>query len=56
MAQAMAAFEEALKLDPEQPEIWSAMGHAFAMSGKKAEARKVLDRLSELAVTSYVAP
>ena len=56
MAQAIAAFEEALKLDPEHSEIWSALGHAYAMSGKKTEARKVLDHLTELAVRSYVAP
>jgi serine/threonine protein kinase/tetratricopeptide (TPR) repeat protein len=56
MAQAIAAFEEALKLDPEHSEIWSALGHAYAISGKKGEARKVLDHLTELAARSYVAP
>jgi len=56
MAQAIAAFEEALKLDPEHSEIWSALGHAYAISGKKTEARKVLDHLTELAARSYVAP
>jgi TolB-like protein/tetratricopeptide (TPR) repeat protein len=56
MAQAMAAFQEALKLDPEHSEIWSALGHAYAISGKKTEARKTLDHLTELATTSYVAP
>jgi tetratricopeptide (TPR) repeat protein len=55
-AQAIAAFEEALKLDPEHSEIWSALGHAYAISGKTAEARKVLDHLTELSATSYVAP
>jgi TolB-like protein/Tfp pilus assembly protein PilF len=56
MARAIAAFEEALKLDPEHSEIWSALGHAYAISGKKAEARKVLDHLKELTASSYVAP
>ncbi len=56
MARAIAAFEEALKLDPEHSEIWSALGHAYAASGKKTEARKVLDHLKELAANSYVAP
>jgi serine/threonine protein kinase/tetratricopeptide (TPR) repeat protein len=55
-AQAIAAFEEALKLDPEHSEIWSALGHAYAISGKKTEARKVLDHLKELEARSYVAP
>ena len=56
MDQAIAAFEEALKPDPEHSEIWSALGHAYAISGKTTEARKVLDHLTELAVRSYVAP
>jgi len=56
MGQAITAFQEALKLDPEHSEIWSALGHAYAMSGKPAEARKVLDHLTELAARSYVAP
>jgi serine/threonine protein kinase/tetratricopeptide (TPR) repeat protein len=56
MAQAIAAFEEALKLDPEHSEVWSALGHTYAISGNKTEARKVLDHLKELAASSYVAP
>jgi Flp pilus assembly protein TadD len=56
MARAIASFEEALKLDPEHSEIWSALGHAYAISGNKTEAREVLDHLKELAATSYVAP
>jgi len=56
MAQAIAASQEALQLDPEHSEIWSALGHAYAVSGKKTEAQKVLDHLTELAARSYVAP
>ena len=56
MAQAIAAFKEALKLDPEHSEIWSALGHAYAISGKQVEARKMLDHLTELAARNYVAP
>ena len=55
MAQAIAASQEALQLDPEHSEIWSALGHAYAVSGKKTEAQKVLDHLTELAARSYVA-
>ena len=56
MAQAIAAIEEASKLDPEHSEIWSALGHTYATSGKKTEAQKVLDHLTGLAVSGYVAP
>jgi eukaryotic-like serine/threonine-protein kinase len=56
MTRAIAAFKEALKLDPEHSEIWSALGHAYAISGNKAEARKVLDHLKELTASTYIAP
>lgn len=56
MPQAIAEFEEARKFDPEHSEIWSALGHAYAVAGKTAEARKVLDHLKELSPHSYVAP
>jgi serine/threonine protein kinase/Tfp pilus assembly protein PilF len=56
LPQAMAAFEDARKLDQDHAEIWSALGHAYAVSGSKAEAQKVLDRLQDPSVLSYVAP
>ena len=56
LPQAIAAFQEALKLDPEHSEIWSGLGHAYAISGKKTEALKILDRLKESPARVYVAP
>ena len=53
---AFAAFENARKLDQDHAEIWSALGHAYAISGNKAEAQKVLDRLQDPKALSYVAP
>lgn len=52
----MAAFQAALKLDSEHAEIWSALGHAYAVSGNKPEARKILAKLEDPAALSYVAP
>ena len=56
LPQAMVSFQAALQLDPQHSEIWSAIGHAYAVSGKKADATKVLAHLKELSADSYVAP
>jgi tetratricopeptide (TPR) repeat protein len=56
LAPAMAAFQAALKLDSDHAEIWSALGHAYAVSGNKPEARKTLAKLQDPAGLSYVAP
>ena len=53
---AVAEFQSALALDKENTEIWSGLGHAYASSGNRVEAHKVLDHLKELSAHSYVAP
>ena len=53
---AIAAFEQAVKLDQDHAEIWSALGHAYGVSGDTAEARKVLAKLQTPGALSYVAP
>jgi serine/threonine-protein kinase len=53
---ALTAFENARKLDEDHAEIWSALGHAYAVSGNPAEAQKVLNRLQDPKALSYVAP
>jgi serine/threonine protein kinase/Tfp pilus assembly protein PilF len=53
---AIAAFEQAVKLDQDHAEIWSALGHAYGVSGDTAEARKVLVKLQTPGALSYVAP
>jgi TolB-like protein/Tfp pilus assembly protein PilF len=53
---ATAAFEQALKLDQDHAEIWSALGHVYGVSGNTAEARKVLTKLQTPGSLSYVAP
>jgi serine/threonine-protein kinase len=53
---AIAAFEQALKLDQDHSEIWSALGHVYGVSGNAAEARKVLAKLQTPGALSYVTP
>ena len=55
MPEAIAEFQSALELD-KNTEIWSALGHAYAVSGNRAEAQKVLDHLKGLSAHSYVSP
>jgi serine/threonine protein kinase/TolB-like protein/Flp pilus assembly protein TadD len=56
LPEAIAEFQRSLELEKENPEIWSALGHAYALTGNSAEAHKVLDHLKELSAHSYVAP
>jgi serine/threonine-protein kinase len=55
LPEAIAEFQSALELD-KNTEIWSALGHAYAVSGNRAEAQKVLDHLKESSAHSYVSP
>jgi tetratricopeptide (TPR) repeat protein len=55
LPEAIATFQRGLTLEG-NTELWSGLGHAFAASGNKAEAQKVLDHLKELSTHSYVAP
>jgi tetratricopeptide (TPR) repeat protein len=56
LPEAIAAFQRALEIDKDNTEIWSGLGHAYALSGNRVEAQKVLDHLKELSAHSYVAP
>jgi TolB-like protein/lipoprotein NlpI len=56
LPEAIAEFKSALTIDNDNTEIWSGLGHAYALSRNKAEAQKVLSHLNELSATSYVAP
>jgi serine/threonine protein kinase/tetratricopeptide (TPR) repeat protein len=56
LPEAIAEFQRALQLEKDNPEIWSGLGHAYAVSGNATEAQKVLDHLKELSTHSYVAP
>jgi tetratricopeptide (TPR) repeat protein len=53
--EAIAAFEQGISLGG-VTEVWSSLGHVYAVAGKREEAQKVLDHLKELSVHEYVAP
>jgi tetratricopeptide (TPR) repeat protein len=56
LEEAIGEFQRGLELEKEQAEMWAGLGHAYAVSGKKAEARKILNDLTDKAANSYVAP
>ena len=56
LPEAIAEFQRALAIDNDNTEIWSGLGHAYALSGNKSEAHKVLSHLNELSKHSYVSP
>jgi Flp pilus assembly protein TadD len=56
LPEAIAEFKRAQALDPDNTEIWSGLGHAYAVSGNKAEAQKILDHLKQLGAHGFVAP
>jgi serine/threonine protein kinase/Tfp pilus assembly protein PilF len=52
--QAIAEFEKAISLSEGNPVHLAALGHAYAISGKPAEAEKVLGQLKKLSARRYV--
>jgi TolB-like protein/Tfp pilus assembly protein PilF len=53
--EAVAALKQGISLGG-TTEVWSSLGHAYAVSGKKEEAKKVIEHLKELSIHEYVAP
>jgi len=54
--QAIAIFQEGLRIYPDERILLSRLGHAYAVTGKRAEAQKILRRLNEIAQQCYVSP
>ncbi len=54
--QALTEYLRARQLEENVPELLALVGRAFALSGKKAEAQKVIDELKELSNRTYVPP
>jgi hypothetical protein len=53
--EAIAEFEKGVKLSG-SPLMLALLGHAYAVSGKRAEAHRVLDDLQQLQSQRYVSP
>jgi DNA-binding winged helix-turn-helix (wHTH) protein/tetratricopeptide (TPR) repeat protein len=54
--EAIAELEEASRLFDRNPQVLAAIGHAYAKSGQRAAAQKILAELSETAKRRYVSP
>ena len=54
--ESMLEIEKALAISPNRADAVSVLGYAYAVADKRAEARKVLDQLSELSKQKYVSP
>jgi TolB-like protein/DNA-binding winged helix-turn-helix (wHTH) protein/Tfp pilus assembly protein PilF len=52
--EAMAEFEKAVAISSDDLAALTGLGYGFAVTGRRAEAQKVLDRLSELSKQEYV--
>jgi TolB-like protein/predicted Ser/Thr protein kinase len=55
LPEAIETFKRGLALEG-NTELWAGLGHAYAVSGKKTDAEKVLDQLKEMSTQRYVAP
>jgi TolB-like protein/DNA-binding winged helix-turn-helix (wHTH) protein/Flp pilus assembly protein TadD len=53
--EAIEEFERAVQIS-DVAALWSALGHAYGMAGRKQDAVRVLRRLEELSKKHYVAP
>ena len=53
--EASAALKQAISLEG-TTEVWSSLGHAYAVSGNREEAQNVIEHLREMSAHQYVAP
>jgi eukaryotic-like serine/threonine-protein kinase len=56
LEEAIAHFKQGLKSSPDNVTALTALGHAQALAGKKADAEKVIGRLQGLSKSQYVSP
>lgn len=54
--QAMAEFEKAVSISPDNLEALTGLGYGYAVTGRRADAEKVLARLNELSKREFVSP
>jgi Flp pilus assembly protein TadD len=53
---AIASLKKAITLSPNDPRFVSALGHAYAVSGQRGEAMKILNQLKDLSRQRYILP
>jgi serine/threonine protein kinase/tetratricopeptide (TPR) repeat protein len=56
LPEAIAEFQKAKLIEDAIPEIDASLGHAYALSGKRSEAEKVIETLKQRSTRSYVSP
>ena len=57
LSEAIVEFQHGVDIDNEQSENWAGLAHAYAVSGKKAEAEKIVnDLITKSTKGSYVSP
>jgi TolB-like protein/DNA-binding winged helix-turn-helix (wHTH) protein/Tfp pilus assembly protein PilF len=54
--EAIAALERAIAISPDDPRTIASLARAYAMSGKRAEALKLVDKLEDQSKKRHVAP
>lgn len=54
--ESIAAFERAIQLSPQSPNMLLALGRSFALAGKKSEAVGILAKVRDIAEGCYVSP
>jgi TolB-like protein/DNA-binding winged helix-turn-helix (wHTH) protein/Flp pilus assembly protein TadD len=52
--ESVAEFEKGLLISPGNPNVLGQLGYAYAVSGRRAEAQRVLDKLNQLSKQKYV--
>jgi eukaryotic-like serine/threonine-protein kinase len=55
-SEAVAAFEKASNFSDNDPERLAGLGRAYAMAGRKSDARRVLDQLRQISRQAYMPP
>ena len=56
LPEALAEFQRAVELEKDNSETWSSLGHAYALSGNRTEAQKILGHLKDLSAHTWIAP
>src|SRR6185436_2702156 len=54
LSEAVAQFEKAKQIEKSIPEVLASLGHGLALSGRKAEALKIVHELQDRSTTEFV--